>query len=157
MRLSQRCPCLHQSWRGNLILKILSCENPSNIWESNYGPQMCGANKLTGKMELVLQLNEWTSLLSHGTFQRYVFMLSTRFVRTSGNNFNCLTKHGATLSSLNISRRTYCSGYDEHACDTIFFFLMLETEESISEIDSHHILREASELWLCNLKKAWQF
>ena len=26
------------------------------------------------------------------------------------------------------------------------FFLMLETEESISEIDSHHILQEASEL-----------
>ena len=44
-----------------------------------------------------------------------------------------LTKHEATFSSLNISRRTYCSGYDEHACDTIFF-LILETEESISEI-----------------------
>ena len=28
----------------------------------------------------------------------------------------CVTKHGATFSSLNISRR-----YDEHACDTIFF------------------------------------
>ena len=28
----------------------------------------------------------------------------------------CLTKHGATLSSLNIPRR-----YDENACDTIFF------------------------------------
>ena len=82
---------------------------------------MCGANKLRGKMELVLLLNEGTSLFSHGTFQRYVFVLPTRFVRTSGNNFNCLTKHGATLSSLNISRRTYCSGYDEHACDTIFF------------------------------------
>ena len=27
-----------------------------------------------------------------------------------------------------------------------YFFLMLETEESISEIDSHHILQEASEL-----------
>ena len=114
MRSSQRWSCLHWVWCGNLILTILSCENPSNIWESNYGPQMCGANKLTGKMELVLQLNEWTSLLSHGTFQRYVFMLSTRFVRTSGNNFNCLTKHGATLSSLNIS------SYDEHACDTKF-------------------------------------
>ena len=48
----------------------------------------------------------------------------------------CLTKHGATFSSLNISRR-----YDEHACDTIFFFLMLETEELISEICSHHILQ----------------
>ena len=81
----------------------------------------CGANKLATKVELVLLLNEWTTLFSHGTFQRYVFMLSTRFVRTSGNNFNCLTKHGATLSSLNISRRTYCSVCDEHACDTIFF------------------------------------
>ena len=30
----------------------------------------------------------------------------------------CLTKHGATSSSLNISRR-----YDEHACDTIIFSL----------------------------------
>ena len=27
-----------------------------------------------------------------------------------------------------------------------YFFLKLETEESISEIDSHHILQEASEL-----------
>ena len=27
-----------------------------------------------------------------------------------------------------------------------FFFLMLETEESISEIDSHHILQGVSEL-----------
>ena len=80
--------------------------------------QRCGANKLATKLELVLLLNEF----SHGIFQRFVFMLSTRFVRTSGNNFNCLTKHGATLSSLNISRRTYCSGCDEHACDTIIFF-----------------------------------
>ena len=76
---------------------------------------MCGANKLRGKMELVLLLNEGTSLFSHGTFQRYVFVLPTRFVRTSGNNFNCLTKHGATLSSLTLS------GYDEHACDMITF------------------------------------
>ena len=41
--------------------------------------------------------------------------------------------------------RTYCLVYDEDACDAIFF-LMLENEESISEIDSHHILQEASEL-----------
>ena len=58
----------------------------------------------------------------------------------------CLTKHGATFSSLNILRRTYCSGYDEHACSTITFFLTLETEESISETDNHHILQETSEL-----------
>ena len=73
-------------------------------------------------------------------------MLSTRFVRTSGNDFKCLIKHGATFSSFNISRRTYYSDYDKHASDTAFFSLMLETEESISEINSHHILQEASEL-----------
>ena len=111
---------------------------------------MSCANKLKGKMESVLPLNEWTSLFTYGTFQRYVFVLSTWFLRTSGNNFNCLAKHGATLSFLNISRRTYCSGYDEHACDTIYFFLMLETEEPISEIDTHHIFQEASELWSSN-------
>ena len=83
--------------------------------------QRCGANKLATKMELVVLLNEWTTLFSHDTFQCYVFMLSTRFVRTTGNNFNCLTKHGATLSSLYISRRSYCLVYDEYACDTIFF------------------------------------
>ena len=71
-------------------------------------------------------------------------MLSTRFVRTSGDGLNSLTKHGTTFSSLNSSRRTYCSGYD--ACDTIIFLLMLETEESIPETDSHHILQEASKL-----------
>ena len=32
-----------------------------------------------------------------------------------------LTKHEATFSSPSISRRTYCSGYDEHACGTIIF------------------------------------
>ena len=56
---------------------------------------MWGANKLTAKMEI----SSTAECFSHGTFERYVFMLSTRFVRTSGNNFNCLTKHGATLFS----------------------------------------------------------
>ena len=84
MRLSQRCSCSHWFWRGNLILTILSCENPLNICEMNYGLPMCGVNKLMGKMELVLLRDEWISLFSHGTFQRYVFVLSTRFVRTSG-------------------------------------------------------------------------
>ena len=31
-----------------------------------------------------------------------------------------------------------------------YFFLRLETEELISEIGSHNILQEASELWSCN-------
>ena len=47
---------------------------------------MCGANKLTGKLEVVLKRDEWISLFGRRTFkQRYVFMLSTRFVRASGN------------------------------------------------------------------------
>ena len=76
------------SMRGNLILTILSCENPSNIWQLNYREQMCGANKLTGLLELVLLRYDWISLFGHGTFQRYVFMLSIRFVRTSENGLS---------------------------------------------------------------------
>ena len=148
MRSSQRWSCLHWVWCGNLILTILSCENPSNIWELKYGPQMCGANKLTGEVELVLLRNEWISLFSYGTFQRYVFMFSTR---TSGNGFNCLTKHGATFSLLNISVEAYVMlglWWTCLRCD--IFFLMVETEESTSETDNDHILQEASELWSCN-------
>ena len=55
----------------------------------------------------------------------------------------CLTKHGATFSSLNVSRRTYCSGYDKKYLRYDNFFLMLETVESISGIDSDYILQEA--------------
>ena len=59
----------------------------------------------------------------------------------------CLTKHGATFSSLNISRGAQCWGYDEYACDTKIFLFMLETEGSIYEIDHHNQnLQEASEL-----------
>ena len=85
MRLSQRYSCLHEVWRGNLILKILSYEKPSSIWELNYRAQLWGANKFTGKMVLILQREEWISLFGHGTFQCYVFMLSTWFVRTWRN------------------------------------------------------------------------
>ena len=62
---------LHDFWHGNLILTLLSCENPSNIWKLNYEPQMHNAKNLThGEMELVLLRNEWISLFGHGTFQR---------------------------------------------------------------------------------------
>ena len=135
MRFSQRCSCLHYVRHGNLILTILSCENPSNIMELNYRPQMCWSNKLTGKMVLVLLREEWISLFGRGTIQRYVFMLSTRLVRTSRNG---------------LYRKMWSHFFLPHACDTKIFFLMLETDESISEIDSHHILLEAPELWSCN-------
>ena len=39
--------------------------------------------------------------------------------------------------------RWTCLRYD-------IFFLMVETEESISETDNDHILQEAFELWSCN-------
>ena len=80
---------------------------------------MRGTNKLTGKMELVLLRYEWISLFGHGTFQRYVSFFLLDSFELQG--VVCLTKHGAISPSLNISRRTYCTGYDEHACDTIIF------------------------------------
>ena len=56
----------------------------------------------------------------------------------------CLTKHGA------LSLRSTSRGVMMKMLAIRYFFLMLETEELISEIGSHHILREASELWSCN-------
>ena len=128
---------------------LLSWENPSNIWELNYRPQICSVNKLTGKMELaLLRISEFHCLV--------IILLSAMFSCFLLDLFElqemvCLTKHGATFSSFNISRRTYCSGYPWWTClryDN--FFLMLETEESVTEIDSYHILQEASELWSWN-------
>ena len=109
---------------------------------------MGGANKLTGKMELVLVRNEWISLFSHGTFQRYVFMLSTRFVRTSENGLSHKTWSDFLFAQYVEAYLLLGLSWTRLRCDN--FFLMLETEQSISEIDSHHILQEASELWSCN-------
>ena len=97
-------------------------------------------------MELALLRDKRISLFGHGTFQRYVFMLSTRFVRISGNGFNCF--QNMEPPSLRSTSRGGLNSrvYDERACDTMIVFLRLETEESISEIDSHHILQEACEL-----------
>ena len=69
-------------------------------------------------------------------------MLSTRFVRTSGNGLCHKTwSHFLFAQLLEVLWWT-CLRYD-------FFFLMLETEELISEVGSHQILQEASELsWL---------
>ena len=156
MRLSRRCPCLHEVWRGNLILTILSCENPSNIRELNYGPPMCGANKLTGKMDLVLLRNKWILLFCHGTFQRHVFLLSTRFVRTSRNGSSHKTWSHVLFAQhleayLLFALRWICLQYDH-------FFPRLEAEESISEIDSHHIFSERLSCDRVSLKTgSWQF
>ena len=128
---------------------LLSWENPSNIWELNYRPQRCSVNKLTGKMELaLLRISEFHCLV--------IILLSAMFSCFLLDLFElqemvCLTKHGATFSSFNISRRTYCSVYPWWTYlryDN--FFLMLETEESVTEIDSCHILQEASDLWSWN-------
>ena len=50
------------------------------------------------------------------------------------------------LSLLSISRGVLTARVMMNMLAILYFFLMLETEESISEIDSHHILQEASEL-----------
>ena len=70
-----------------MIFTIWSCENPSNIWELNCGPQIGGVNKLTGKMDLALLLDKWISLFSQGTFQFSVLCFRA-FVRTSGNGLS---------------------------------------------------------------------
>ena len=95
---------------------------------------------------MLIQLREeWISMFGRGTIQRYVFMLSTRLIRTSGNGLS------RKMWSRFLFPQHLEASYDEHACETtIFFSLMLETEESISETDSHHIFQEASELWSCN-------
>ena len=50
------------------------------------------------------------------------------------------------LSLLSTSRGVLTARVMMNMLAIRYFFLMLETEESISEIDSHHILQEASEL-----------
>ena len=101
-------------------------------------------------MDLVLLQEKWSSLFGHGTFQRYVFMFSTGFVRTLGNGLSHKKWSHFLVAYLLLELWWTCLRYDN-------FFLMLETEESISEVDSHHILQEASELWSCNLTGSWQF
>ena len=59
----------------------------AQMCSANKVAQICSANKSTGKTEIVLQRDEWISLFGCLNFQRYVFMLSTRFVRTSGIGF----------------------------------------------------------------------
>ena len=48
----------------------------------------------------------------------------------------CLTKHGTTFSSLNISRR-----YDEHAYDTIFFYLCWKLKNLSLKLVASHFAR----------------
>ena len=56
-----------------------------------------------------------------------------------------LTKHGATFSCP-ASRGVLTAQVMMNMLAVQLFFQMLETEESVSEIDSHYILQEASEL-----------
>ena len=68
---------------------VRTCQTSGN---QIYRPQICGTHKLTGKIVLVLQREVGVSLFGHDTFQRYVFMLSTRFVRISGNGLSHKTR-----------------------------------------------------------------
>ena len=64
--------------------------------------EMCGANKLTVNMVLILPREEGISLFGHGTF--FNAMLSCFLLDSI--RLVCLTKNVATFSSLDISRRT---------------------------------------------------
>ena len=78
---------------------------------------MCGANKLTDSQ----------SYYRMSEFHFLVMVLFSTIISCfvldllEPQEMVCLTEHGSTFSSLNISRRAYCSGYDEHACDKTFF------------------------------------
>ena len=93
---------------------------PPPCWATyDYWAQIWGANKLTGKMVLIPQQEEWISLLVMVLFSAmFSYFILDSF---EPEKMVCLTKNGATFSSLNLSRRTYCSSYDEHACQTIIF------------------------------------
>ena len=78
---------------------------------------MYSANKLTAKQSWC-RMSEFHCLV--------MVLFSVMFLCSLLDLFKlqemvCLTKHGATFSSLNMSRRTYCPGHDEHACDAIIF------------------------------------
>ena len=102
---------LSQAVRFSLTLPLWT------IYILRWTRQTCGLKKLTGKMEMMLQRNEWISLIGCRTFQRYVFFLLDLFELQE----LFVTKYGAIFSSLNILRRTYRSGYDELLVIRLFF------------------------------------
>ena len=102
---------LSQAVRFSLTLPLWT------IYILQWTRQTCGLKKLTGKMEMMLQRNEWISLIGCRTFQRYVFFLLDLFELQE----LFVTKYGAIFSSLNILRRTYRSGYDELLVIRLFF------------------------------------
>ena len=73
-----------------------------------------------------MNLSVWLSYFSALCFHAFYSIRS---------NF-CLTKHGATFSSLNISRR-----YDEHAYDTIFFYLCWKLKNLSLKLVASHFAR----------------
>ena len=102
---------LSQAVRFSLTLPLWT------IYILQWTRQTCDLKKLTGKMEMMLQRNEWISLIGCRTFQRYVFFLLDLFELQE----LFVTKYGAIFSSLNILRRTYRSGYDELLVIRLFF------------------------------------
>ena len=84
-------------------------------------------------MELVLLRDERISLFNHSTFQHYVFILSTRFVRFSGNSLSHKTwSHflfalHCEADLLMLGLWWTCLRYDSS-------FLMLETNEPILKL-----------------------
>ena len=79
---------------------------------------------------------------------RYVFMFSTRFVRTS--RYGLSHKIWSLFLSAQHLEADFMLGLWWTCLRYDYFFLMQETEETISKIDSQHIFQEAFELWSCN-------
>ena len=96
-------------------------------------------------MESVLLRNESISLFSHGTFSTMFscFLLDSLELPEM---VSIVSPNMKLLSLLSTSRSELTARVMMNMLAIRHFFLMLETEKSISEIDSHHILQEASEL-----------
>ena len=126
MRLSQRFPCL-QVWRSNLISTIMLCENPSNIWECKCVVQTNSRVKWIYSFCGISEFHCLVTVLFRAMFS--CFLLDSFELQ----EMVCFIKHGATLYSLSILRSTYCTGYDEHACNTIIFSsFMLKAMNEVS-------------------------
>ena len=110
MRLSQLCSCLHKSDELFDYDKIVMWD-PSSIWELTYGPQMFGAHKWG--MNFIVWL------------RYYVFMLSTRFIRTSANSLSHKTWNHFLFAQHLETYLLWHSGHNGHAYDTIFIYLFL--------------------------------
>ena len=115
---------LSQAVRFSLTLPLWT------IYILQWTRQTCGLKKLTDKMEMMLPRNEWISLIGCRTFQRYGFHA---FYSICSNFRNCLSQNMEPFSLRSTSWGVLTARVMMNCLWYDYFFVMLETEESISE------------------------